>query len=395
LTDWLQVAWDAIDRDRLVQLTAALVRFPSVTPPGEEEPIARFLAERFRAIGLATECQEIAGGRLNVIGRFGPAGGRPHMVLNGHLDVVPAGAGWSLPAFEPTIVDGRIYGRGAADMKGGLAALITAVEAIASSEAPIAGTVTLAAVADEEGYQAGTRRFVETCGPADFGIVAEPTSLRPAISQKGQVYVEVTTHGVAAHASAPAIGRNAIGDMAAVLAALEDLNDAYRRRPPHPLLGCPTLSVGTISGGTTTPVVPDRCRITIDRRILPGETAGAVQAEIEGAIAAVRRRRTGLEASVRTLWTFPPSETTSDGPVVRALQDATRRVRGAWPEPFGLAATTDANLMVDPGDIPTVIFGPGDLAVAHKPDEFVPIDELLDACKIYVAAILSLLQSLA
>jgi acetylornithine deacetylase/succinyl-diaminopimelate desuccinylase family protein len=312
--------------------------------------------------------------------------------LNGHLDVVPAGDGWSVPPFEPTIVDGRIYGRGAADMKGGLAALIAAVEAIASSGAPIVGTVTLAAVADEEGYQAGTRRFVETCGPADFGIVAEPTGLRPAISQKGQVYVEVTTHGVAAHASAPATGRNAIDDMAAVLAALEDLNDTYRGRPPHPLLGRPTLSVGTIAGGTTTPVVPDRCRITIDRRTLPGETAAAVQAEIEGAVAAARRRRDGLEATVRALWTFPSSEISSDEHIVRALQESARRVRGSSPTPFGLAGTTDANLLVDPGGIPTVIFGPGDLAVCHKPDEFVPIDELVDACKIYVAAILSLLQ---
>src|SRR5579883_2470768 len=165
VTDRLARALAAVDAEALVRLTGDLVRFPSVTPPGTEEAIARFLAERFRSRGLAVELQEVAPGRFNAIGRLGPSGGHPHLVLNGHLDVMPAGEGWSLPPFEPTIREGRLYGRGSSDMKGGLAAMICAVEAVAAAQIPLEGTITLAAVADEEGYQAGTRRFVESAGP--------------------------------------------------------------------------------------------------------------------------------------------------------------------------------------------------------------------------------------
>jgi succinyl-diaminopimelate desuccinylase len=391
VTDWLQLALAAVDADALVKLTGDLIRFPSVNPPGGEESIARFLSNRFRALGLASELQSIAPGRLNAIGRLGPAGRRPHLVLNGHLDVMPAGEGWSVPAFEPTIRDGRIYGRGSADMKGGLAAMIVAVDAIKRSGAPLNGTVTIAAVADEEGYQAGTRRFVESVGPADFGIVAEPSGLRPATAQKGDVYLEVTTRGEAAHASAPETGHNAIYDMAALIAELEALAALLRRRAPHPLLGPPSLSVGTIAGGSVTPIVPDACRITIDRRLLPGEDAARVQAEVEEAVARARTHRPGLDAVVRTLWTFAPAEIEPDEPIVRALQDASELLGRAQPAPFGLSGTTDANLLIDPGRIPTVIFGPGDLTVCHKPDEYVPITELVAACQIYVAAILKLI----
>jgi acetylornithine deacetylase/succinyl-diaminopimelate desuccinylase family protein len=393
MTDWLARALAAVDVEAVIRLTGDLVHFPSVTPPGSEEAIARFLAERFHSRGLAVELQEVAPGRFNAIGRLGPAGGRPHLVLNGHLDVMPDGEGWSLPPFEPTQREGRLYGRGSADMKGGLAAMICAVEAVVAAQVPLEGTITLAAVADEEGYQAGTRHFVESAGPADFGIVAEPTNLRPATAQKGDVYLEVTTRGRSAHASVPEAGHNAIDDMALILAALEDLRVAFGRRPAHPLLGHPTLSAGTISGGTVTPVVPDHCRITIDRRVLPGEDIATVAGEVQEMIARLHARHSQLDATVRVLWAFPPSEIAADEPIVRAVQEATRHVAGVWPVPFGLTGTTDANLMIDPGGIPTVIFGPGDLAVCHKPDEFVPIDELVTACKIYVATILRLLQT--
>lgn len=392
MTEWVRRALHAVDATALVQLTTDLVRFPSVTPPGSEEPIARFLAERFRAHGLGVELQEVTPGRFNAVGRLGQARGRPHLVLNGHLDVVPAGDGWSVPPFEPTVRDGRIYGRGSADMKGGLAALISAIEAVQASGAPLAGTITIAAVADEEGMQAGTQRFVEGCGPADFGIVAEPTNLRPAIAQKGDAYLEVTTHGVAAHASIPQAGHNAIADMAAIVTELEELGASYQRRVPHPLLGFPTLSVGTITGGTITPIVPDRCSITIDRRLLPGEDITAVQADVADLIARTQVRRPRLDAAVQILKVFPPSEIAADESIVRVVQEATRTVRDTSPAPFGLAGTTDANLMIDPGGIPTVIFGPGDLAVCHKPDEYLSIDELVAACKIYVVTILTLLS---
>jgi succinyl-diaminopimelate desuccinylase len=262
-TEQLQHALDAVAAEAQIRLTADLIQFPSVTPPGGEEPIAVFLAARFRSHGLAVALEEVVPGRCNALGHLSPVGGRPHLVHNGHVDVVPAGDGWSLPPFEPTIREGRVHGRGAADMKGGLAALIGAVEAVKAAEVPLAGTATLAAVADEEGYQSGTRQFVSGFGPADFGIVAEPTDLRPAIALLGDGYLEATTRGRAAHAGVPAAGHNAIADMAAIVAGLEELGASLARRVPHPLLGYPTLSVGTISGGTITPVVPDQCRITI------------------------------------------------------------------------------------------------------------------------------------
>lgn len=390
MSDWERRVLGAIDPDELVRLTGELVRFASVTPPGSEEAVARYLAKRFAAKGLRAELQELSPGRLNAIGRLGRGGARPHLVLNGHTDVVPTGEGWSSPPFEPTLRDGRMYGRGAADMKGGLAAAIVAVEAIAAAGAPLAGAVTIAAVADEEGYQGGTRLYVERGEPADFGIVAEPTSLRPATAQKGDTYWEVAVRGVSAHASAPHTGRNAIYDMAAAVGALEELHAEYLARPPHPLLGTPTLSVGTIVGGTVTPVVAEACRITIDRRILPGEDVEAVGRELEGALERARQRRPGLEATLRRLAHFPASEIAADEPIVRALQEASYHIRGAAPAPLGLAGTTDANIMIDPGGIPTAIFGPGDLSVCHKPDEFLLLDELVDAARIFALTILRL-----
>jgi acetylornithine deacetylase/succinyl-diaminopimelate desuccinylase-like protein len=179
--------------------------------------------------------------------------------------------------------------------------------------------------------------------------------------------------------------------MAAIVAELEELAATYQSRAPHPLLGCPTLSVATIAGGTITPMVPDRCSITIDRRMLPGEDGEAVQAEVADLIARTRTRRRGLDATVQLLSLFSPSEIAADEAIVSALQEATGAILGAVPAPIGLAGTTDANLMIDPGGIPTVIFGPGDLALCHKPDEYLAISELVAACKIYVVTILALL----
>jgi acetylornithine deacetylase len=379
-----------IDADRLTRLAQDMVRIPSDNPPGREAALARFLAEYLTRAGLAPEVREVAPDRPNVVARLRGAAARPHLILNGHIDALPPGDGWTRDPYGGEILEGRLYGRGATDMKGPVASLIAAVEAVKRSGVPLRGSVTLTAVVDEEGTQEGTRRLVQEGVVGDFAIVAEPTEFLPVAAHKGDMYIEVATQGREAHASTPQAGINAIDQMADIVVELRGLADRLRERR-HPLVGSPTLSVGTIEGGMLTPMVPGRCRITIDRRVLPNEAPPDAVQQVREAIDRVRHRRPDLQADVRMLAFAPPMETDSGNPLVSSLRAATGRILGRDPGVHGWAATCDANLLVNEGKTPTVVFGPGSIAdQAHKPDESVAIEELIAAAKIYAVVIMDL-----
>jgi acetylornithine deacetylase/succinyl-diaminopimelate desuccinylase family protein len=380
-----------IDRERLIRLAQGMVRIPSDNPPGNEGPVARFLAEHLTRAGFETELRDVWPGRPNVLARWGERGARPHLILNGHTDALPPGDGWTRDPYGGEIADGRLYGRGSTDMKGPVASLIAALEAVKESGVKLRGSVTLEAVVDEEGIQEGTRRLVQEGVTGDFAIVAEPTEFLPVTAHKGDMYIEVVTHGREAHASTPQAGVNAIDHMAEIIVELRGLADRLRERT-HPLVGHPTLTVGTIEGGLITPMVPGRCRITIDRRVLPNEVAHEAVRQVQDAVERVAGRRPELRAQVRQVAFAPPMETDVDSPLVTALRETTARILGRDPGVHGWAATCDANFLVNEGHTPTVVYGPGSIAdQAHKPDESVSTEDLVTAAKIYGLTILRLL----
>jgi acetylornithine deacetylase/succinyl-diaminopimelate desuccinylase family protein len=386
-----EAALAQIDEERLIQLARDLVRFDTDNPPGNETALAEFLGSYLGKLGLEIEYQEVKPGRSNVLARLGSADASPHLILNGHIDTVPSGAGWTKDPHGGEVIDGRMYGRGTSDMKAGVAAMMIAVEAIVRAGIPLRGRLTLAGVIDEEDTQDGTRYAVEQGLRGDFAIVGEPTEFLPVIAHKGDMYIEITTHGVEAHASTPHAGVNAIDQMADVIVELRALAADYAARP-HPIVGPPTLTVGTIEGGVITCMVPGSCSITVDRRVLPGEDPEAIIGEVRDRIGRIKARRSDFQAEARIGLFGPPMETAADNPVVGAIREATAEVLGKDPGVHGWSATCDANILVDQGSTPSVVFGPGSIASqAHRPDESIGVDEIVAAAKIFTLAILKLL----
>jgi len=357
-------------------LTRALVeidsRNPSLVPdaPGEQG-CAAFLRGVLDAWGFRTELQEAAPGRPNLIARIGRAHGGRTLMFNGHLDVVGI-EGMSHPPFSAVERDGRLYGRGSADMKGGVAAMCAAAHLAGAQD--LAGEIIIAAVADEEYVSLGTRALVERGVRADACIVTEPTKLAIMPAHRGFVWLEVEVAGRAAHGSRWDIGVDAIRHAGLLLAELDRIDTEVLPERGHPLLGRPSLHASLIEGGTGLSTYPDRCVIGIERRTIPGETQAQVMAEFERACAAVQSRRSSFAAEVRPIAAQGPSDVAVDAPVVLALGEALRATGEAL-RIEGMSAWTDAALLNEAG-IPAVCFGPGDISLAHAAEEYIALDEI-------------------
>ncbi len=382
---------DAVDTNRLIDLASALIQIPSENPPGNERPVAEFLTGYLTDAGLPAELVEFAPGRANVVARITSPQPGPHLVFCGHLDVVPAGEGWSVHPYKPEVRDGRLYGRGSADMKGGIAAMLAAVDAVRRVALPLRGTLTLAFVGDEEAGGIGIRHSVHKGLCGDWAIISEPTDLRPVVAHKGDINFCIKVRGIAAHSSVPHRGVNAIHKAAKVVDLVQQLDKRLRERS-HPLVGHPTVSVGTIHGGTITWMVPDECSLSVDRRVLPSERPDEVIAEFQTLLddLALQDDQFWFELSIPVL--ALPMEIDPNEPVVVALRRASEHVLGKDPGVHGWPATCDASVLVHEGNTPTVIFGPGSIDLAaHKPDESVAVQELVQAAQIYALTIADLL----
>ena len=367
-------------------LTRALVRVDSRNPtlvPGApgEGPAAALLADVLRAWGARVELHEAAPGRPNVVARFGGENGATarSLMLNGHLDVVGTEAMTHTP-FDADERDGLLYGRGAADMKGGIAAMCAA--AARAQQAGVRGAIIVAAVIDEEYESLGTRALVASGVRADAAVITEPTRLALAPAHRGFAWIEAEFRGRAAHGSRYEIGIDAVRHAGLVLAELDLLDaDELPRRRPHPLLGRPSVHASTIAGGVGWSTYPERCVLRIERRTLPGETAADALAEVEAACARVRARRPQLDVSLRLETAQLPSDVPVEAPIARAVGDAARTVAGTAPAVEGLSAWTDAALLNAAG-IPAVCYGPGDIALAHAATEWVPVAEVEQAADV-------------
>ena len=365
-------------QDPTLTLLADLVAIDSVNPalvPGGagETEIARFVAERLRKAGCDVEMQEAAPGRPNVVAVLeGRSRGRS-LVLCGHLDTVGV-EGMTSP-FVPAVRDGRLYGRGAQDMKGGLAAILSAAEMVARTGIS-AGRLLVAAVADEEHASLGAAAFVRRF-TGDAAVVGEPTDLAIGVAHKGFEWVEVETAGRAAHGSRPAEGEDAILRMGRVLGRLEALSRELLARRPHRLLGTPSLHASLVEGGRELSTYPDRCVLKLERRTLPGEPRGTAPSEVSGILDALFAEDRAFRASSRALFGQPAYETPEGHPVVSALE-AALQAAGRTPKREGMSFWTDAAILGQAG-IPSVVFGPGGGGL-HGLEEHVRLDEVV-ACR--------------
>lgn len=350
-----------------------LVRIPS--PTGHEQAAAEALARWCSDAGLDVSMQDVEPGRPNVIATWRASGRGPRLVLTGHIDTVPVGEGWTRDPYGAVIVGGRLHGRGACDMKGGLAVMLGAILALRSRGEQPSGDVTLAAVVGEEEDSAGTRAMVKRGLEADRAVLSEPTAMRLVVANRGLLNYRIVVKGASAHASAPALGRNAVTAAARIALELEATGDRLRTRA-HEVFGPPSLTVGTMHGGTRPYVVPDRCEIEVDRRLNPGETAEEVVDELQDAIARVRERLPWLEAEIVTGPDYVPFEIPQEHDLVRSMRTA-MLAAGLDPSISSWRAASDAGFLVHGAGIPCVLFGPGDIEqAAHRPDEWIDLEDL-------------------
>jgi acetylornithine deacetylase len=366
-------------------LLAALVKIPSINPslvpgaPGEAE-IARWVRGWLEGQGIECQVIDAAPGRSSVIGRVPGRGGGQSLLLNAHLDTVGV-AGMADP-FAACIRAGRLYGRGAFDMKGSLAACMLAVAEIRPQE--LAGDVILTAVADEEHASLGVQSVLEHVR-ADAAIVTEPTSLQVCVAHKGFSWHEITTSGVAAHGSRPDLGVDAIAHMGRVLVRLEALQDELSRRAPHPLLGHASVHASIISGGQELSSYPARCELQLERRTLPGETTAEIDGEFSVLLSDLAAGDDHFHAQFKTTLVRPPFCVDHDAPIVQMLSGQAARVLGRAPEIVGASYWMDAAFLAQAG-IPTVVIGPHG-AGAHAVEEWVDLDSVNQCRRILVETI--------
>jgi succinyl-diaminopimelate desuccinylase len=406
-------------RDEIVDFVCELIRVPTVNPPGDlyrdcTELIGRrleshhFDVEKLEATGRPEHSE--AHPRVNVLGRRAGRAPHPLVHLNGHIDVVPAGEGWSIDPFGGTVKDGRIYGRGATDMKSGIAAAVYAAEAIRRAGVELEGSVEISGTVDEEsGGQAGVAWLAEqgriASDRTDFVIIPEPFGAgRICVGHRGVYWFKVTSHGRAAHGSMPFLGVNAVANMSVVLEAIRNefshaLSHRTTRMPVIPVAARrASINVNAIEGGqvgqtTQSPCVADRCEAVFDRRFLLEESLESVREEIVQLLDRLSASDSRFELT--DLMTVDPVQTPEGSPLTSALTGAVQTVLGRKPELVASPGTYDQKHVVRIAGVEhCVAYGPGILELAHQVDEYCTVEDLLNATKVLALAILDLTGSI-
>jgi succinyl-diaminopimelate desuccinylase len=384
--DLVAAVLQTLDQDEVLALARALVGVPSENPGDTEDAVARLVVDVLTELGASVEVVRGEAGRPSVIATVG-SGDRPRLAWNGHLDVVPAGDPdtWEHPPFAGTVADGRLIGRGAVDMKGSVAAALAATSAIVRSGVRLGGTLELHLVADEEQTGVHGTRVLWEAGllGQDACIVGEPTGLQLALAERGGAWVAATASGMAAHGSTPHLGVNAITSMARFLTRIEEVLPDRE----HPLVGRPSVNAALISGGSAPNVVPDRCEVDIDRRTVPGEDdAEEVLAPFTRLAGSIREEHPEVDVSFVVREWVEAAEAPADSAIARLVRESVAVETGSRPADVGLTAITDARFYINEAHMPAVICGPGSLTQAHTANEWVEVEELTAAARIYARA---------
>jgi acetylornithine deacetylase len=367
----------------VVELTSQLVAIESINPDvveggAGELALARFVAEWCERAGLATTLTDLAPGRANVIAVARGSGGGRSLMLNAHMDTVGV-AGMTDP-FEPGLGNGRLYGRGAQDMKGSLAACMLAT--VEAARRGLGGDVILTAVADEEFASIGTQAVAASVR-ADAAIVTEPTEMRVAVAHRGFVHLEIEVHGRAAHGSRPDLGIDAIAKTGRILVGIEELDMHLRDDPTHPYLGSGSIHASLIEGGQEFSSYPARCLLQAERRTIPGETRELAERELREIVGRAGEGDPDFSADVRAPISRDPFEVAEDDQIVDAVRRHAAAVLGETPETVGVSFWADSALLAAAG-IPTVVFGPTGAGL-HTEVEWVDVESLEQCVEIYVA----------
>ncbi|KAA0925896.1 MULTISPECIES: M20 family metallopeptidase [unclassified Rhodococcus (in: high G+C Gram-positive bacteria)] len=373
----------SIDEHEIVSLTTALIDAGGENPGDTEEKTAKVLAEHCRALGFDVRTVEVAPGRPNVIVSIG-SDERPGVLFVGHSDVVPAGTGWTTDPFSAVVRDGRIFGRGACDMKGGLAAVVAAMTAVHRAGLADEYPMTLACLVDEEDTGLGIRAFVAALPHRKYSccVVAEPTDLVTIVGCRGAANLEIEVRGRSAHAGQPRNGANAISAAARIIGIIEGSQAELDANPDRDL-GPATWNVGTITGGTGTSMVADRCVLTVDRRLVPGESAAGVVGDLRSRIESAGVTGRDIDVRIGIAMEMPGFLTSvSDGLVTTAVQSVLDTGSGRSTDIW--TASCDGGFVAQQMGIKTVVLGPGEIeSQAHRPDESVAVQQLTDSARAY------------
>lgn len=374
-------------RQEIIDFLVSLIQIPSINPPGNEEEVAAIIEEKLTKSGIDVKRVVAEQGRPNIIGRVRGTEGTHLLLFNGHMDVVPIGdmGKWWVDPFGARIIDGKVYGRGACDMKGGLAAMMMAGVILRRLDIPLGGDLILTAVVDEEmGGAMGTRYLVEKGLRADAAVVGEPSFDRMTIAHMGNLSLKLISTGKAVHASVPHLGVNAVEKMAKVLLAL---NEMKLRHVPHRLFqDGPTIAVGTtINGGVADNTIPDYCEATVDVRTLPGMSETEIIGEVKHLIGELKKDDDAIDVKIESHSWAESVEISEGETIVETVSDVVARITGKKPPIASANQTFDGRYLINEAGIPTVAFGPGNgkCGNAHGANEWVGTDDIIMATKIY------------
>ncbi|QDR82664.1 M20 family metallopeptidase [Sporomusa termitida] len=366
-----------------VDLLKSILRINTTNPPGKEYQLAIWLAAWLEKKGVASRVVDLGNGRANLIARLSGSSGQPALLYTGHLDTVPPGdLAWDYPPFAAEQAGDLIYGRGASDMKGGLAAMIFALSWLKQNDITPGQDMVLLATAGEEVDCCGAQAFCDGGGMNGIGaaVVGEPSNGDVIVAHKGAVWLEIVTKGRTAHGSMPHLGINAVVHMNAIVSSL------YQRSfpvQPNDWLGLPTFSVNKIQGGVATNVISDNCTCSIDFRLIPGQTANDVTAMLQDIIQELTPAYPELAAELKIVNYRQPVACPEGHPIIDKALACARRISGTPVNLRGVNFYTDASTLLQGLNLPVIFYGPGDDAQAHQPNEYISVTKYLEAINFY------------